>query len=98
MYIRIPRPDETRCGGDRACPTRAADELRRAGRGRPREKALFLSSFMYTFADVREACVLGRSKIPFALLALEDAAMTTRQILNSISDFGSLSLFDQPMV
>jgi len=46
------------------------------------KKDLFLSSFIYAFADVREACVLGLSKIPFALLALEDDAMTTSQILN----------------
>ena len=46
------------------------------------QKDLFLSSFIYAFADIREACVLGLSKIPFALLALEDDAMTTSQILN----------------
>ena len=43
---------------------------------------LFLSSFIYAFADIRENCVLGLSKIPYSLLALEDDAMTTCQILN----------------
>ena len=43
---------------------------------------LFMSNFIYAFADIREACVLGFSKIPYDLLALENDAMTTSQILS----------------
>jgi len=52
------------------------DEIGRA------QRLLVLSSFVYTFADIRNACTLGYSKLNFDLLALEDDMMTTSQILN----------------
>lgn len=56
------------------------------------ERYMSISMFVYLYADMRRVSILGRSKVPFELLAIESDEMTMEEIIRG--DTHMIPVFD----